>query len=154
MGGAMAKNGLEDRLEEITRDFVRQIVGALRSASFADVAGLQVSGASPTVSTGGGARRGRPPKAAAGRPVTRVSASPAAGNHENGRSRQTADTRAELGERVVKALEGARDSMGVRALSSELGVRADLLAVPLKELRAAGRIAKHGEKRATTYSLP
>jgi hypothetical protein len=43
--------------------------------------------------------------------------------------------------------------MGVRALSSELGVAADKLAVPLRELRSAGKIRKHGEKRATTYSV-
>jgi hypothetical protein len=41
----------------------------------------------------------------------------------------------------------------VRALAEELGVDAGLLAVPLKELRAAGKVRKHGEKRATTYSI-
>jgi hypothetical protein len=41
----------------------------------------------------------------------------------------------------------------VRALSSELGVAPDLLATPLRELRAAGRVTKHGDKRATTYSV-
>src|SRR5436305_681801 len=82
------------------------------------------------------------------RPATRVTASPRAerkATSERG-PRQTADRRAELGERVLKALERAGEPMGVRALSSELAVAADLLAAPLRELRAAGRIAKHGEK--------
>jgi hypothetical protein len=133
------RNALEERLEAITREFVKQIVGALRSASFADVAQLQVA-ASPS------------PGSAGRRPPTRVSAAPAPKRQESGRTRQTADRRAELGERVLKALEGA-GQLGVRALSSELGVAPDLLAAPLKELRDAGRVAKHGDKRATTYSL-
>jgi len=134
-----SRNALEERLEAITREFVKQIVGALRSASFADVAQLQVAAA--------------PRAATARRPPTRVSAAPTPKHRENGKTRQTADRRAELGERVLKALESAGQSLGVRALSSELGVAPDLLAVPLKELRDAGRVAKHGDKRATTYSL-
>ncbi len=140
----MARSRLEENLETITREFVRQIVSALRSASFADVAALQVT-ASP-------APRSRPARP----PATRVSATPAAaqrGARDPARTRQTADVRAQLAERLVKALESAAEPQGVRALSSELGVAPDLLATPLRELRAAGRIAKHGEKRATTYSL-
>jgi hypothetical protein len=135
----MGRTDLEERLEAITRQFVREIVLALRSASFADVAQLQVTASAPA------RPRGRPP--------TRVSASPArAPASERKPARQNADRRAELGQRVLKVLEG-KDPLGVRALSSELGVAPDLLTAPLLELRAAGRIAKHGEKRATTYSL-
>ena len=143
MGEPMARSELEERLEAITRQFVREIVATLRSASFADVAQLQVTADSPA------RRRARPP-------TTRVSASPSPSGtrSEKKPGRQTADRRAELAERVVKALEAAGQSLGVRALSSELGVAPDLLTAPLLELRAAGRIAKHGEKRATTYSLP
>jgi hypothetical protein len=138
----MAKSGLETRLEEITRVFVAEIVNAIRNASFADVADLQVT-----------ARSGRPstPSAAPSKP-TRVSASPKTPGG-SGKPRQTADRRAELGERVLKTLVHAGEPMGVRALSSELGVAPDLLTTPLLELRAAGRIAKHGEKRATTYTV-
>jgi hypothetical protein len=146
------RSPLEEHLESITREFVRQIVVALRNASFADVAQLQVTSPPPP-------HVGRP-----GSTRTRVSASPSsssssarpppAPHREQGATRQTADRRAELGERVVKALEKAGQALGVRALSSELGVAPDLLATPLLELRAAGRIAKHGDKRATTYSLP
>ena len=142
----MARSGLEGRLEEITRDFVAQIVSALREASFAEVAQLQVS-------TGSG-RHAKPQGA---RKVTRVTAVPASSSAGSARAergpRQTADRRAELADRLIKALEQAEQPMGVRALSSELGVASDLLAAPLRELRTAGRIAKHGEKRATTYSV-
>jgi hypothetical protein len=134
----MAVSVLEERLETITREFVRQIVQALRTASFADVASLQTRGGSD-----------RPARA---RKVTRVSATPAAPKSERKGPRQTADRRAELGERLLKALGDSEHPLGVRALSSELGVAPGLLAAPLLELRAAGRIAKHGEKRATTYS--
>jgi hypothetical protein len=138
----MAKSGLEARLEEITRVFVAEIVNAIRSASFADVADLQVTG-----------RAARPgvPTAPASKP-TRVSASPKSSGGSD-KPRQTAERRAELGERILKRLERAAEPMGVRALSSELGVAPDLLATPLLELRASGRIAKHGEKRATTYTI-
>jgi hypothetical protein len=141
----MAKSGLEDRLEAITRTFVAEIVATFRNASLADLADL--AELQP---------RGRTGTSNGKKPVTRVSASPRAGarsGDESSRPRQTADRRAELGERVMKALAKAGEPLGVRALSSELGVATDLLAAPLLELRASGRIAKHGEKRATTYSV-
>jgi hypothetical protein len=154
----MARTGLEEQLESITQDFVRQIVSVIRNASFADVAKLEVASSSRSSPTSQAHSRARP-----GQPANRVSATPVhgaaparseRGESKRGAVRQTADRRAELGERVVKVLGSAAQPLGVRALSSELGVEADLLATPLLELRAAGRIAKHGEKRATTYSLP
>ncbi|MGO8997342.1 MAG: hypothetical protein ACLQVI_28840 [Polyangiaceae bacterium] len=140
----MPRSVLEERLEAITRAFVGEIVAALRNASFADVAQLQVASA----------RSPAPSRSDAHPPPTRASAKPARSREEKRAGRQTADRRAELGQRIVKALGSAGQSMGVRALSSALGVAPDLLTAPLLELRAAGRIAKHGEKRATTYSLP
>ncbi len=146
-GAFAAERARGERLEAITREFVRQIVSALRNASFADVAQL--------------AGRQLPSRV---RRRRRVSASPAAATparacrrapRSSGKaSRQTADRRAELGGAGAEGARRGAGSLGVRALSSELGVAADLLAVPLKELRDAGRVAKHGDKRATTYSLP
>jgi hypothetical protein len=52
----------------------------------------------------------------------------------------------------VKTLQSAGGALGVRALSSALGVPPDKLAAPLRELRDKGLIQKHGDKRATTYS--
>ena len=68
------------------------------------------------------------------------------------RPRQTAERRADLGERVLAALLEAAEPLGVRALAGELQVAPDLLSAPLLELRAAGKLTKHGEKRATTYA--
>jgi hypothetical protein len=127
---------LEAQLTALTREFVARLVEVIRNASFADVAGLSASPArGPDESR---PRRGAP--------------RPTVGSRAGKPSRQTASHRAELGERVMAALRGSSAPMGVRALSSELGVVPDRLAVPLKELRTAGKIRKHGDKRSTTYS--
>jgi hypothetical protein len=132
----MALHGLEAQLTRLTQEFVHKLVEAIRHASFAEVAALRppANGVTETAAP----RRGRKPG-----PAPR----PTRGG------RQTAAKRAELGERVIGALKDAKQPMGVRTLSSELGVAPDLLAAPLRELRTAGRIRKHGDKRATTYSL-
>jgi len=124
---------LEAQLTALTQEFVARLVEAIRNASFADVAGLS------------GPRSAREPRPRESAPR------PSAGKRA-GRSRQTASGRAELGERVVGALRASSAPMGVRALAGELGIPSDRLAVPLKELRTAGRIRKHGDKRSTTYS--
>jgi len=126
---------LEAQLTALTQEFVAKLVDALRNASFAEVA--QLSTARVPAQAPARAREPRGP----GRPPSASKA-----------GRQTAATRAELGERVVGALRTASQPIGVRDLSSQLGVATDVLAVPLRELRAAGKIRKHGEKRSTTYS--
>ncbi len=126
---------LEAQLTALTHEFVARLIEAIRNASFAEVAGLS-------------ARPRRSTDAARPKPSAPI----ATASGKAGRARQTASHRAELGERVVDALRGASAPMGVRALSSGLGVSPDRLAGPLKELRAAGKIRKHGDKRSTTYS--
>jgi DNA-binding transcriptional ArsR family regulator len=126
---------LEAQLTALTQEFVAKLVDALRNASFAEVA--QLSAAHGTAQPPSRPREPRGPR----RPPSAAQA-----------GRQTAATRAELGERVVGALRTLPQPIGVRDLSSRLGVAPDVLAVPLRELRAAGKIRKHGEKRSTTYS--
>ena len=141
----MPRPPLEAQLAALTQEFVGKLVEAIRNASFAEVAALPGPG-------------GRAGASSAASRAPRGPAPGRAGRHDNddhrnlGHPRQTAAHRAELGDRVVQALKGAHGPLGVRALSSELGVAPDLLAAPLRELREAGRITKHGEKRATTYS--
>jgi hypothetical protein len=127
------RSSLEADLTALTQEFVARIVETIRNASFADVAALGKP--QPEL------RIERPKKPAP--PLT---------TSEKRRPRQTADKRAELSDRVLRALTDAGAPMGVRALSSTLNVAPDLLAVPLKELRSEGRITKHGDKRNTTYS--
>jgi hypothetical protein len=137
----MPKLALEEQLETLTRTFVSSLVDAIRNASFADVAALAGAPAP---------RPTREPRASAPARPARTAAAVASAD---GHGRQTAARRAEVGERVMGALGSADGPLGVRALASELGVAPDVLAAPIRELRAAGKIRKHGEKRATTYSL-
>jgi hypothetical protein len=136
----MGRPPLEAQLAALTQEFVTRLVEAIRNASFADVAGLKA----PKVGNATHIGRTAP---SAKRPTHDPD------NHKDGRrARQSAAARAELGERLVQTLKGARQPLGVRALSSALGVAPDLLTTPLRELRSTGRVQKHGEKRATTYS--
>lgn len=139
------KTSLEAELTAVMHEFVGRVLELVRNASFAEVAELSWGRPSRATTT---RRSPAPPKSEA----TRAVAAQIAAADAKRKPRQTADKRAELATRVLAALQRAGSPMGVRALSSELAVAPDLLAQPLKELRAAGRVHKHGEKRATTYS--
>jgi hypothetical protein len=131
----MAKpNRLQGQIAEIAEEFVSKIVAAIRNASFADVAGLR-----------DGDRRTA--RRVAGKSLRRPE--PSRPHHP----RQTAQRRVEIGNRILHALSGAPGPMGVRAIATKLGVSSEVLAIPLRELRSGGRIAKHGDKRTTTYSV-
>jgi hypothetical protein len=172
-------SNLEVQLTAVTQRFVAEVVEMIRHASVADVAGFDVrrltgsagsSGASSSAPAASSSqpslapRRGRPPKltidaahSATGRSSPASSAQGSSGGSSSSRDsarrpRQTAERRAELGERVLAALLDATEPLGVRALAGELHVAPDLLSAPLLELRAAGKLTKHGEKRATTYA--
>jgi hypothetical protein len=123
---------LEAQLTALTQEFVTRIVDVIRNASFAEVASFSPGRLAPSTD---GRRPAAPPPAASRRG-----------------GRQTAARRAEIGERVITALREASEPLGVRALASQLSVAPDVLAAPLRELRSAGKIRKHGEKRSTTYS--
>ncbi len=133
---------LEAQITEITRQFVARLLAAVRAASFSEIAGY--TAAAPRGARGA---KGRGKAAPAAPPP------PTAGPKRRGRKpRQTVEKRAELAERILGALGDAGGPLGVRALASQVGTAADLLATPLRELRQAGKIKKHGEKRNTTYS--
>jgi hypothetical protein len=134
----MPKHALEAQLLGLTQEFVSKLVDVIRNASFADVAAL------PSASSVSQSREPREPRAPR---AARAAAEPSR------TGRQTAAKRAEMGERVLEVLRAKRQPLGVRALATELGVTPELLAAPLKELRASSKIRKHGEKRATTYSI-
>ncbi|MDB4995146.1 MAG: hypothetical protein JWM74_2578 [Myxococcaceae bacterium] len=138
----MAKlSSLEAQLTEITREFVARIVETIRRASFSDVAGYA-----------GETRSVQRPRARAATAPKREREAPVAPARRGRKPRQTIEKRAELGERILSILTAAGGPLGVRAIASEAGTAADLLATPLRELRQGGKIRKHGEKRNTTYS--
>ncbi len=129
------KSSLEDDLASLTSEFVGRIVATLRNASFAEVAALA------------------PPARARVEIPRPTRSSPALSPKTHGkRTRRGAGERAEVAEQLADVLRKAGEPLGVRALSSALGVAPDRLAGPLKELRDAGRVKKHGDKRSTTYS--
>jgi hypothetical protein len=128
---------LEAQLTAATQEFVARVVDIIRNASFADVASFSAASTAraPASTASSRGARGAQPSQSSPR-----------------RGRQTAAGRAQIGERLLETLRDASEPMGVRALSDQLGVVPEVLAVPLRELRTAGKIRKHGEKRATTYS--
>jgi hypothetical protein len=148
----MAKlSSLEAQLTEIAREFVARIVETIRNASFSDVAGYAQEGRPAGRAPGrAAAPRGRATRRAAA--TSEREAPPSAPKRRGRKPRQTIEKRAELGERILAILTASGSPLGVRALASEAGTAADLLATPLRELRQGGKIRKHGEKRNTTYS--
>ena len=131
------RTSLEADLTALTEEFVARIVATLKSASFADVASL-----SPAAPSRGRIEIPRPSRSApAASPKTTAT-----------RTRRGAGERAEVAERLADVLRKASEPLGVRALADALGVAPEKLAAPLKELRDAGRVKKHGDKRSTTYS--
>jgi hypothetical protein len=125
----MPRTQLEDELAAIAEELVARIVEAIRNASFADVAAL-----APTTT------RAPLPQKKAAKPI-------------GVRTRRGASERAEVGERIAETLRKTGEPMNARALASALGIAPDKLTQPLLELRDAGRVKKHGDKRATTYTL-
>lgn len=132
----MPRHDLESRLAEITREFVTRLVHEIRNASFAEVAALPDGASAPVAS----------PRAPV-RPLAK--AKTAVGGR---RSRRSAAGRAEVGEQILAALAREAKPVGVRELAGSLGLTPEALAAPLRDLRTAGRIKKHGDKRATKYS--
>ena len=135
----MARQDLEARLAEITREFVNRLVREIRNASFAEVAALPSDDGPAMIAP-------RP----ALRPVVKARSDKA--EKGEGRVRRSAAGRAEVGEQIAAALSRADKPMGVRELADAVGLSPEALAGPLRELRSAGRIKKHGDKRATKYS--
>jgi hypothetical protein len=138
----MPRQDLESRLAEITREFVTRLVHEIRNASFAEVAALPDDGNRTT----------GPAHPAAARAPNNKSKEGTGAGPKGRRTRRSAEGRAEVGERVLAALDRAGKPMGVRDLAEAVGLSPDALAAPLKELRTSGRVRKHGDKRATKYS--
>jgi len=153
----MARSPLEAQLYEITQEFVARIVAVIRGASFADVAGYRADvgrarGAPLRVRGGERAAPALSRAASASRGAIATGEAEAGPKRRGRRPRQSPEKRAELGGRILDVLRAASSPLGARAIASEVGLAPDLLAAPLRDLRHEGRVEKHGDKRATTYS--
>lgn len=119
---------LESRLQEITDVFVTNLIGIFRSV-VEDTVG--VGGGGPRISSGAGARRGRPPGGRRGR-------------------RSPAETEA-LAAKVARYVAGQAKGIRVEAMGKALGMSTAELMVPIKKALADKKIKKSGQRRATTY---
>lgn len=131
---------LEAQLADVTEEFLRKVLAILRNASLADVANVNVGGPG-TQSSAPPANRATPQfsaKRGPGRPPVR---------------RGGGKPPAELATTILDALSSSDEPISAKALADKIGVHADHLVKPLKQLRDEGRIAKKGEKRASKYAF-
>lgn len=131
-------SALRRAITSLAETFAHQIVAAIRTASFGDIAAL--SGNAP-------ARRGpgRPPKSAAA-----SSAAPTRGRRGGRRRRTNADLEA-LGSRIVETVRGSATGMRAEAIRDALGVARKELPRAIAQLLSSGALKKQGQRRATTY---
>ena len=124
-------SALRSKIEALASSFAEDVLVALRSASFEEIAGL------------GGARRGP------GRPAgtRRGPGRPAGGKR---RRRSMNDIVAAL-DAVVKAVGASSKGLRAEQIRDKLGLQSKELPRVLKEGLATKRLSKKGEKRATTY---
>jgi hypothetical protein len=133
-------SNLRNAIDQLAATFANGVINAIRSASFEEIVGL--GGASSA------SRTSRPARAAAAT-ATRA---PRSQVRKGGRLRRR--SKAALGAVLdsIVALVGKHPG-GLRAeqIRKELGLVAKELPRPLAEGLAAKRLAKKGQKRATTY---
>jgi len=133
---------LRQVIEDEARRFAATIVQALRSASLDEV--MRVSGA------GGGGRR----TARAAAPETANGAASRVPARRGGRlGRRSAEDIDRTLEQIVSVLAHHPEGLRSEQIQAALQLDRRELPKPLALGVAAGRIAKEGQKRATTYTL-
>lgn len=150
---------LKSTIEGLASQFAMSVIGALRSASIAEVMEVTSGGgntraASVVASSGAGAaapvRRGpgRPKKVAA----AGAAPSPTRASDGGGRlGRRSIEDIGKVVEDIVALLQKNPDGLRAEQIRSSLGVQAKELPRPLADGLADGRLEKSGQKRATTY---
>jgi hypothetical protein len=128
---------LRQRLNELASSFASIVLDAIRGASLEDL-----------LAESSGSVRRAPPRAssdvAPGRPARR----------RGGRlPRRSADDIAQVVESIVGLLRQSPKGLRAEQIRKKLGLQAKELPRPLKEALDSGRLAKSGQKRATTYFL-
>jgi hypothetical protein len=67
------------------------------------------------------------------------------------RIRRSADQLQDIGQMVVRLLQGNKKGLRVEHINKTLGTSTRQLMRPIQKLLAEGRLRKSGERRATTY---
>ncbi|HZU81520.1 MAG TPA: hypothetical protein VE987_01325 [Polyangiaceae bacterium] len=129
---------LRQRLNELAASFASTVLGAIRGASLEDLL---------AESSKNGRRTGQ--RAAGG-----DGAAMRAPRRRPGRlPRRSADDIAKVVERILGLLQQNPKGLRAEQIRDALGLQAKELPRPLKEALDTGRVAKSGQKRATTYTL-
>jgi hypothetical protein len=129
-----AMTTLHQTLNSLAADFASSVLQALRGASIDEISGVLGGrvGRARALGGGAGSRGGR---RAGGRRLSR-------------RSKSDIDA---VVERIVGLLRKHPKGMRAEEIRSQLGLQAKELPRPIAEGLSKKRIAKHGQKRATTY---
>jgi hypothetical protein len=134
---------LRATISQLANQFASGVLEAIRGASLAEI--LAESG-ERGAGGGTGARRGRPPAASGGatggRPAKRT----------RGRlERRSAKDIAGVVRQIVDLLGAHPEGLRAEQIRRELGLQAKELPRPIAEALSSRKIAKQGQKRATTY---
>ena len=141
---------LRTAISQLANQFASGVLEAIRGASLAEI--LAESGERGGASgTGGrGARRGRPPASASGSEPGLAGRS--AQKRRRGRlERRSAADIAGVVRHIVELLGAHPEGLRAEQIRHELGLEAKELPRPIAEALASRKIAKQGQKRATTY---
>jgi len=130
---------LRTRIHDLASSFATSVLHALRGASLDELLG----------------EAARAPAGRAGRAV-RVAAGKAPAAARPGRrrgrlARRSAGDIAQVVEKIVNLLKQSPKGLRAEQIRDRLGLQSKELPRPLKEALDGGRIAKSGQKRATTY---
>jgi len=120
---------LRTKIDALAASFAQEVLDALKSASFEEIASLNGTG-----------RRGRGRPAGTGR---------RAGGGK--RIRRSMDDILSTLDDVVKVVGSAKNGLRAEEIREKLDLEAKQLPRVLKEGLSTKRLAKKGEKRATTY---
>lgn len=135
---------LRTAISQLANQFASGVLEAIRGASLAEILAESGEGGGRAGRTSG-ARRGRPPAAEGS------SAGPAKKRRRGRLERRSATDIAGVVRQIVELLAAHPDGLRAEQIRHELGLEAKELPRPIAEALASRKIAKQGQKRATTY---
>jgi hypothetical protein len=138
---------LRQTLNGLAASFAAEVLEAIRGASLEDLvaqhsAGGRRAAARAPVANGGAAR------------TAEVASAPRAARGRGGRlARRSSGDIAGVIQRIVGIVQQSPKGLRAEQIRQKLGLEAKELPRPLREALEAGKLAKSGEKRATTYFI-